>query len=112
MRRGLLIIGGDSGEATGVGLLAGTILCLGRLGAGAGVEMKRGSLVADSSRALPAGFHPAGDADPEWLRMYLISGRRLGLRYPQSWEQRPPKRFTGDHLVLGKGEVLVYDILE
>ena len=112
MLRGLLIIGGDSGEATGAGLLAGTIFCLGRMGAGAGLEMKRGSLVADSSRALPAGFRPAGEADPEWVQMFLVSGRKHGLCYPPSWEQRPPQRFTGDHLVLGKGEVLVYDILE
>lgn len=112
MRRGLLVIGGDSGESTGVRMLAGTIFCLGRLGPGAGLEMKRGSLVAGSSVALLPGFRPAGEADPEWLRIYLISLRRLGLLYPHSWDRQPHKRFTGDHLVTGKGEVLVYDILE
>lgn len=112
MRRGLLVIGGDSGESPGVRMLAGTIFCSGRLGAGAGLEMKRGSLVAGSSAALLPGFRPAGEADPEWLRIYLAWLCRLGLPCPQAWDQRPPKCFTGDHLVTGKGEVLVYDILE
>ena len=112
MHRGLLVIAGDSGGYTGVGLLAGTIICLGRLGAGAGLEMKRGSLVAGSSGFLLPGFRPAGDADLEWLRIYLACLHRSGLPVPIDWERRPPKRFTGDHLVTGKGEVLVYEIIK
>ena len=112
MRRGLLIVGGDSGQSTGVRMLAGTIYCMGRLGAGAGLEMKRGSLVAGSSRALLPGFRPAGEADSEWLLITLAWLQRLGLPCQQAWDRRSPKRFTGDHLVTGKGEVLVYDILE
>ena len=112
MRRGLLVIGGDSGSYTGVRMAAGTIFCLGQLGQGAGLEMKRGSLVAGSSGALMPGFRPAGESDTEWLRIYLTSFRRFGLAYPHSWNSQPPNRFTGDHLVAGKGEVLVYEILE
>ncbi len=112
MRRGLMVVGGDSGESMGAGMLAGTIFCLGRLGPGAGLELKRGSLVAGSSVMLLPGFRPAGEADPEWLHIYLTSFRRLGLTYPHVWDRQPPQRFTGDHLVMGKGEVLVYDILE
>jgi formylmethanofuran dehydrogenase subunit C len=112
MRRGLLVIGGDSGGYAGARMAAGTIFCLGQLGPGAGLEMKRGSLVAGRSAALMPGFRPAGEADAEWLRIYLTSFRRFGLTYPQSWDSQPPNRHTGDHLVAGKGEVLVYDILE
>jgi formylmethanofuran dehydrogenase subunit C len=112
MRRGLLVIGGDSGESTGVRMLAGTIFCFGRLGREAALEMKRGSLVARSSGALLPGFRPAGEADPEWLRLYLAWLRRLDISCPQTWDRQPPKRFTGDHLVTGKGEVLIYEILE
>jgi formylmethanofuran dehydrogenase subunit C len=112
MCRGLLVIGGDSGESLGARLLAGTIFCLGQFGKGAGLEMKRGSLVAGSSKHLLPGFRPAGEADLEWLRIYLTWLLRLGLTFPQDWDQRSPRRFTGDHLVMGKGEVLVYDILE
>ena len=112
MRRGLLVIGGDSGEYPGVRMLAGTILCMGRLGAGAGLEMKRGSLVAGSSGALLPGFRPAGEADSEWLLITLALLHRLRLPCQQAWDRRSPKRFSGDHLVTGKGEVLVYDILE
>jgi formylmethanofuran dehydrogenase subunit C len=112
MRRGLLVIGGDSGDFPGVHMLAGTIFCIGRLGAGAGLEMKRGSLVGGSSGTLLPGFRPAGEADPEWLRIYLTRLRRFELSFPSAWEHRLPKRFTGDHLVTGKAEVLIYDILE
>lgn len=112
MRRGLLVIGGDSGESTGARLLAGTIFCFGRLGRGAGLEMKRGSLVAGSSGMLLPGFRPAGEADPEWLRLYLAWLRGLNLPGPQAWVRQPPKRFTGDHLGTGKGEILIYDIVE
>jgi formylmethanofuran dehydrogenase subunit C len=112
MQRGLLFIGGDSGEFPGVRMLAGTIFCLGRLGAGAGLEMKRGSLVAWRSAALLPGFRPAGEADPEWLRIYLAWLQKSGLPGPQEWTRRSPARFTGDHLVTGKGELLVYDIPE
>jgi formylmethanofuran dehydrogenase subunit C len=112
MRRGLLVIGGDSRKYTGTRMLAGTIVCLGCLGPAAGLEMKRGSLVAGSSATLLPGFRLAGEADPEWLRLYLASLRRLGLSTSRSWESQHPSRFTGDHLVTGKGEVLVYDILE
>jgi formylmethanofuran dehydrogenase subunit C len=112
MRRGLLIVGGDCGESAGAGLLAGTIFCLGCLGPGAGLEMKRGSLVAGSSGTLLPGFRPAGEADPEWLHIYTAWLRRLGLSIPPRWDREAPRRFTGDHLVLGKGEVLVYDVSE
>lgn len=110
MRRGLLVIGRDSGDTPGVRMLSGTIICLGKIGEGAGVEMKRGSLVAGSSRELLPGFRPTG-ADSEWLRVYLTWLYKLGLTYFRTWEGRLPKRFTGDHLVSGKGEVLVYDLL-
>jgi formylmethanofuran dehydrogenase subunit C len=112
MRRGLLIIGGDSGKYPGERMLAGTIFCLGRLGAGAGLEMKRGSLVAGSSGALLPGFYPAGEADSEWLRIYLVWLQRFELPGLQVWNQQQPYRYTGDHLVTGKGEVLVHEILE
>lgn len=112
MRRGLLVTGGNCGSFPGFRMLAGTIICLGQLGVGAGLEMKRGSLVAGSSEALLPGFWSTGEVDLEWLRIYLTWLNRFGFPCPQDWDGRVPKRFSGDHLVTGKGEVLVYDILE
>jgi formylmethanofuran dehydrogenase subunit C len=112
MRRGLLVIGGNTGEYPGAGLLAGTIMCLGRLGAGAALEMKRGSLVAGSSGALLPGFRLAGEADTGWLRIYITWLRKVGFPCPKAWNDRSLARFTGDHLVSGKGEVLVYEFAE
>jgi formylmethanofuran dehydrogenase subunit C len=112
MRRGLLVIAGNSGAWTGTHMLAGTILCLGRLGTGAGVEMIRGSLVAGSSEPLLPGIYPAGEADPEWLLICLEWLRRLGLPDLPAWDRRIPQRYIGDHLLSGRGEILLYDILE
>jgi formylmethanofuran dehydrogenase subunit C len=112
MRRGLLVIGGNSGEWTGARMQAGTILCLGRLGEGAGLEMERGSLVASRSKKLLPGFFLAGEADLEWLCICLVWLRKLNLPGLPAWDQQPPHRFTGDHLLSGKGEILSYEILE
>jgi formylmethanofuran dehydrogenase subunit C len=112
MRRGLLVIGGASGNFTGTRMLAGTILCLGQLGSGAGLEMKRGSLVAASSQKLLPGFNHAGEADLEWLRITMSWLLKAGYPVPTAWNQQLPKRFTGDHLLLGKGEILVYEFFE
>ena len=112
MRRGILIIGGDCGDYTGTRMMAGTIICMGGIGTGAGLEMKRGSLVAGKSRALLPGFRQAGKADIEWLRIYLTWLQRLRVNSRHPLNHRLPQRFTGDHLVSGKGEVLVYDFLE
>jgi len=112
MRRGLLVAGGNSGKYPGLGMLAGTIICLGQLGAGAGMEMKRGSIVTGCASELLPGFYPAGDANYEWLRIYLAWLQRYWLSDLQAWKQRSTRCFTGDHLVSGKGEILVYDFLE
>jgi formylmethanofuran dehydrogenase subunit C len=112
MRRGLLVIGGDSGKFLGAHLLAGTIFVCGRTDEGAGLGMKRGSLVIGKSVCPLPGFRPAGEADPEWLRIYLAWLGRMELPLPHGWNGEPPDRFTGDHLVTGKGELQVYEIIE
>jgi formylmethanofuran dehydrogenase subunit C len=112
MRRGLLVIGGDCGSSAAERMLAGTVLCLGLVGSGAGVGMKRGSLVAGKSAGLLPGFLPAGAADPQWLRLYLSWLEKQHFRCQGFLGRNPPLRFTGDHLALGKGEVVVNEILE
>jgi formylmethanofuran dehydrogenase subunit C len=93
-------------------MLAGSLLIAGKAARGAGVGMRRGSLVAGRlERPLP-GFRPAGPADDEWLRIYFRFLENPGIVVPGGWLQRGLRRFTGDHLALGKGELLVDDFVE
>ena len=112
MRRGLIFVGGDAGESCAEGLLAGTVLVAGSVGRYAGRGMRRGSLVAGRMAPPLPGFRPAGQADPEWLRIYALALRRMGVALPAAWLERPLHRFTGDHLELGKGEVLIDELIE
>jgi formylmethanofuran dehydrogenase subunit C len=112
MCRGLIVIGGNCQIFTGARMNAGTILCLGNMGENAGVGMKRGSLVTGWSPSLLPGFRPAGYADPTWLHIYLNWLKSMSFPISPSWWQKNILRFTGDHLVSGKGEILVYEFNE
>lgn len=109
MRRGLIAVAGNCKNYAGSCMLAGTILCLGEMGVGAGVGMRRGSLVAGTIQSILPGFSPAGLADTGWLRLYLNWLEENGFTMPASWLEKPPYRFSGDHLAAGKGEILAYE---
>jgi formylmethanofuran dehydrogenase subunit C len=93
-------------------MLTGTLFVAGKAGRGAGVGMRRGSLVSGSLETLLPGFRPAGPADDEWLRIYFRHLDAAGIAVPAGWRQDGLRRFTGDHLALGKGELLVHDFAE
>ncbi len=112
MRRGLICAAGDAGAYAGARMLAGTICIGGKAGPGAGMGMKRGSLVAGRLEQILPGFNPTGPADDEWLRIYYVSVSSLGFRMPGGWMAHAAGRFTGDTLELGKGEIIVYDLVE
>ncbi len=102
----------DTGRYAGSRMAAGTILCGGTLGEYPGLGMKRGSIIAQTTSGLLPGFFPAGKADEEWLRISFSEISRSGMSFPSRWLFASPSRFTGDHLEMGKGEILVYDQLE
>ncbi len=110
MRRGLIAVAGTAGECVGRHLRAGTILvATGELVA-PGVGMRRGSIIALASGPpqLP-GFARDGLVEPVWLR--LLAGRLRELHFPDASHPSflPPvmSSWSGDHLELGKGEILV-----
>lgn len=109
MRSGLIAVAGNCLNYAGSRMLAGSILCLGEMGAGVGIGMQRGSLVAGTIRSILPGFNPAGLADTGWLRLYLAWLRQNGFTMPASWLENPPYRYSGDHLAAGKGEILTYE---
>lgn len=109
MRSGLVWVGGQAGDFCAWRMLAGTIICREGVGKFAGVGMKRGSLVTARVDGVPPGFRAAGKADSGWLRLYLRTLEEMGVKVPCEWVELNPHRYTGDHLEIGKGEMLVHD---
>jgi formylmethanofuran dehydrogenase subunit C len=106
MRRGLIAVGGHLGDFSGGGMIAGTLLAFGSVGKRLGAGLKRGTLAlfAEVPALLPS-FADAGVFEPLFLELYLRHLRSLGFaaaRLPLA----PMRRWCGDRLSLGKGEIL------
>ena len=112
MRRGVIFVRGNAAEYAGSQMLAGTLLVAGQAAAGAGMGMRRGSLVAGRLEQRLEGFTFAGQADVEWLQICYRMLEQCGLVLPKAWRRSRPWRFSGDHLELGKGELIVHDLAE
>lgn len=107
MRRGLIAIGGDTGDFTGVSVIAGSIFVFGTLGQRPGAGMKRGSVVAcGPPPALLPTFRHDCDYAPVFLSLYLRQLRAWGFVVPEPLFQGSWRRFSGDLVALGKGEIL------
>jgi len=110
MRRGLICIGGRSGDAAGVSMIAGTILLFGRPGIRPGPSMKRGTLVffdGESAPELLPTFRNAGLCRPNFMRLFLLHLKERGYPLPENVLDAQYRRYNGDFLELGKGEILI-----
>ncbi|GFP20170.1 formylmethanofuran dehydrogenase subunit C [Candidatus Hakubella thermalkaliphila] len=108
MRRGLIVIGGRAGDFVGAFLIAGTIVVLGPVGLRPGAGMKRGTIVAFQEPDLLPTFHYNCLCQLSFLRIYLHHLREEDLNIPQEYLGGFYKRYNGDTLELGKGEILVW----
>jgi formylmethanofuran dehydrogenase subunit C len=110
MRRGLIAIGGDTGDFTGVGLIAGTVLVLGQPGVRMGAGMKRGTLAVLGGRAalLPT-FRFDCVYRPVFLQLYLRRLQDWGFPLSDRFLAGTVRRYSGDLVALGKGEVLQWE---
>ena len=112
MRRGLIAVGGRAGDAAGFGMIAGTVLVAGECGIRPGAGMKRGTIgllgVAPPPPPdmLPT-FKPAGLSRPVWLRIFLRHLRSSGFAIAYGWIDADYRRYNGDFLEHGRGEILV-----
>lgn len=107
LRRGLVIVGGAAGAGCGAEMIAGTIVVGGALGPYAGAAMQRGSIVALAGAGpLGSGFADCGVHDLVFCRLLARHLAMLGL---DGLARRigPLRRFAGDAAVSGKGELLV-----
>ncbi len=107
MRRGWIVIGGDTGDFVGVSLIAGTIFVFGRPGIRPGAGMKRGTLAlfGDPPALLPT-FRFDCIYRPTFISLYLRQLRAWGFPVPEEFRRRLFRRYSGDLVALGKGEIL------
>jgi formylmethanofuran dehydrogenase subunit C len=108
MRRGLIAVGGDTGDFPAVSLIAGSVFVFGRPGLRPGAGMKRGTLVlAGGPPTLLPTFRLDCEFRPVFLRIYLRQLRQWGFPVAESLLDATWRRYSGDLVGLGKGEVLV-----
>ncbi len=110
MRRGLIAIGGRAGDAIGFAMLAGSVLIFGEAGMRPGAGMKRGTIgllgTSDPPAVLPT-FRYACTWQPVFLRVYLRHLTACGFAVPEDCFETPVRRYSGDFLESGKGELLI-----
>ena len=107
MRRGLLFIGGDTGDRTARGIIAGTVIVIGRVGAEPAHGSKRGTLVAGDGIEVPVTYRYACDYEPPHVRLALTYlGRRYGLSIYARLVDGRYRRYCGDAGTVAKGEIL------
>ncbi len=110
LRRGLIAVGGSAGDGLGFNMLAGSILVFGAAGIRPGAGMRRGTIGLLGSEAAPVllpTFKFSCTYRPEFLRVYLLYLRRNGIAVPEECLLAAYRRYNGDFLELGKGEILV-----
>jgi formylmethanofuran dehydrogenase subunit C len=107
MRRGLIAIGGDASDFVGVSMIAGTVMVFGQPGIRTGAGMKRGTiaLFGGSPPLLPT-FRFDCVYRPVFMSLYLRQLRAWRFAIPEGHFQRDYRRFSGDLVSLGKGELL------
>jgi formylmethanofuran dehydrogenase subunit C len=108
MRRGLIAIGGAVSDFAGVGLIAGSLFLFGEVGVRAGAGMKRGTIACfGAAPPLLPTFRFDCVYRPVFLRLYLKRLQALGFGPAAPVEHHPCRRYSGDLVALGKGELLV-----
>lgn len=110
MRRGLIAVRGNVADFAGVSMIAGTLLLFGKCGIRTGAGMKRGTVAVfgDKPQLLPS-FRFDCELRPVFLRIYLRDLRDAGFPIGAALMDGSYRRYSGDLLSLGKGEILVFE---
>lgn len=110
LRRGLIAVRGNAGDGMGFNMLAGSILVFGSTGIRPGAGMRRGTICLLGTEPAPPllpTFRFSCQYRPEFLKVYLLHLRRHGFTVPEECMRAAYRRYNGDFLELGKGEILV-----
>jgi len=107
MRRGLIAVGGRCGDLAGISMIAGSLFAFGGIGSRPGAGMKRGSIVVlQGPVEPPPTFRRTADYVPAFLNLYFKRLLASGFSIPRMKPQRLFRRYGGDLLTIGKGEIL------
>lgn len=116
MKKGTIAIMRGAGDFPGASMSGGTIIVFGRMGMRPGAEMRRGTIVAfqeGHGTAMPLPLLPTFRYDctyhPVFLRVCLKTLQRHGLEIKEEYITGSYRRYNGDIVELGKGEILVYE---
>jgi formylmethanofuran dehydrogenase subunit C len=107
MRRGLIAVRGPVRDFAGLQMKGGTLLLMGGAELRTGAWMVRGTIISLKPLHLMPTFAYACAYNPAFLRLYAHHLRALGWDLP--CEAGMYRRYSGDHAVPGKGEVLVWE---
>ncbi len=109
MRRGLIAVGGGVGDFAGVSMIAGSLVVLGSCGVRHGAGMKRGTLAfGGSAPPLLPTFRYTCTYEPVFLALYLRRLRSWGFAVEDRFLSGSWRRYGGDLVALGKGEILIW----
>ena len=109
MRRGLIAVGGRAGDMLAFNMIAGTVLVFGECGIRPGAGMRRGTLGLfgpEPTTLLPT-FRYACRTRIQILPMLFRKLRGQGFEVDESVCAADCDVFSGDHVAMGKGEVLM-----
>ncbi len=110
LRRGTIAVQESAGRGLGFGMLAGTIAVGGPCGPLVGAGMKRGTIIAlNSSLSLLPSFRESTTGTPTILRMLARHLVNQGLTVFGPLFDQPFRRYWGDFVELGRGEIFVPD---
>lgn len=110
MRRGLIAVRGDISDFAGASMIAGTLLLFGKSGVRTGAGMKRGTIAVfgEKPQLLPS-FRFDCVYHPVFLRLYLRYLRDADFPIAEELIQGSYRRYSGDLVSLGKGEILAFN---
>lgn len=107
MGGGLIATAGDCGDVPGYKMRAGTILIAGKAGIRAGAGMLRGTIILSGEHTLLPTFYYNCSYHPSFWGLLHQELKGKGFPLADFWQGAAFKRYSGDGLAGGKGEVLI-----
>jgi formylmethanofuran dehydrogenase subunit C len=106
LRRGFIVVG-DAADFVGVSMIAGTIFVVRTTGVRTGAGMQRGTIavLGTPPQLLPT-FRRACVYQPVFLQVYFRYLRQAGYPIADEFLRASYRRFIGDLVATGKGEIL------
>ena len=112
LRRGLVAVGGACGDFVGANMIAGTVLVFGACGNRPAAGMRRGTvgLLGGNPQNLLVSFRKSCVCKPPFLRLILRQLQSLGCAVPPEYYDADYGMYHGDHVTVGRGEVVIREI--